>query len=154
MRFYNLHTMLLDAHNDFVVAPPSSLRNQSSRSLGHYRLLTPQLPPSLRRLYITNAHGPDIAVIQALKSYCPNLTELSISRCTMFSPRFRPDSSGVVMGCKFWDRFTADHDSYFAGEGIEDYAVRSLRFSSFIKRLTGYSGLEFASSRAETAVSS
>ncbi|KAF8597765.1 hypothetical protein BDV93DRAFT_358970 [Ceratobasidium sp. AG-I] len=121
MRFSKLHTVLLDTHNDFAVAPPSSV-NQSPRSLGHYRLLAPRLPPSLRRLFITNAHGPDIAVIQMLKSCCPNLTELSISRCTMFSPCFRPDSSGTVMGCRFWDRFAADHDSYFAGEGIEEYA--------------------------------
>lgn len=123
MRFPNLHTAFLDAHNDFVVTPPSSAENESSRPIGRYRLVVPCLPSSLRRLWITNAHGPDIAVIQTLIAYCPNLTELSISRCTMFSPRFRPCNSSQGVGCKFWDKFPDDHDSYFAGEGIEDYAV-------------------------------
>ncbi|KAF8602663.1 hypothetical protein BDV93DRAFT_557423 [Ceratobasidium sp. AG-I] len=122
MKFSNLHTAFLDAHNDFVTTLPSSAENGSPRPIGRYHLVAPCLPPSLRRLYITNAHGPDIAVIQMLITYCPNLMELSISRCTMFSPRFRPDGSSHGAGCRFWDRFPDDHDSYFAGEGIEDYA--------------------------------
>ncbi|KAF8595424.1 hypothetical protein BDV93DRAFT_564400 [Ceratobasidium sp. AG-I] len=122
MKFPNLHTAFLDAHNDFVVTPPVSTENGSSRPIGRYHLVAPCLPSSLRRLYVANAHGPDIAIIQMLVTYCPNLTELSISRCTMFSPRFRPNGKGHGVGCKFWDRFPDDHDSYFAGEGIEDYA--------------------------------
>ena len=123
MKFSNLHTAFLDAHNDFIVTPPDSTQNGSVRPIGRYHLVAPCMPPSLRRLWITNAHGPDIAVIQTLIKYCPSLTELSISRCTMFSPRLRLGDNSRGVGCRFWERFPDDHDSYFADEGIEEYAV-------------------------------
>ncbi|KAG9094988.1 hypothetical protein FS749_011351 [Ceratobasidium sp. UAMH 11750] len=125
LQFSGLHTAFIDAHNDFEVnSDPASagLPSNSAAPLGQYRLLAPYLPSSLRRLWIINAHGPDISIINTLISCCPQLEELSISRCTLFSPRLRPSNAKEAQ-CTFWARFPGDHDSYFASEGIEDYAT-------------------------------
>ncbi|EUC66257.1 hypothetical protein RSOL_473540, partial [Rhizoctonia solani AG-3 Rhs1AP] len=89
MRFPNLHTALIDAHNDFVLHTQTP--SDGSQSIGHYRLVAPQLPSTLRRLWITNAHGPDVRVIQNACVQCPQLEDLWIERCTLFSPRLLPD---------------------------------------------------------------
>ncbi|KAG8785116.1 hypothetical protein FRC12_017961 [Ceratobasidium sp. 428] len=132
MSFTQLHTAYIDAHNDFelnesqpVTATSLPVDTEAS-PIGRYRILAPCLPSSLRRLYVTNAHGPDISIIQTLRSCCPQLQDLSISRCSLFSPRLR-SSDTKNMTCTFWNRFPSDHDSYFANEGIEDYAASLAR---------------------------
>lgn len=137
MQFKHLHTALLDSHNDFV--PRIHIPDGAPQPVGRYRLAAPQLPHTLRRLWLTNAHGPDARVIQNLCAQCPGLKELWIERCTTFSPRIIEaeatngqhetplDNDGRVgtrTGCVFWDLFPSDHDAYFASLGVEDYAVR------------------------------
>ncbi|KAG9082734.1 hypothetical protein FS749_006611 [Ceratobasidium sp. UAMH 11750] len=125
LQFSGLHTAFIDAHNDFEVNPdPASagLPSNSAASSGQCRRVAPYLPSSLRRLWITNAHGPDISIINTLISCCPQLLELSISRCTLFSPRSRPSYAKDAQ-CTFWATFPTDHNSYFASEEIEDYAT-------------------------------
>ncbi|KAL5636436.1 hypothetical protein ACGC1H_000413 [Rhizoctonia solani] len=160
MRFPNLHTALIDAHNDFVL----HTRNPSivSQSIGHYRLVAPQLPSTLRRLWITNAHGPDVRVIQNACVQCPQLEDLWIDRCTLFSPRLLPDlETGVQpvhmgdhedLGCHFWSNFPNDHDAYFASIGVADYAhslAAELRPLRHLKRL--HMGLYLTPTEALTA---
>ncbi|KAG8785117.1 hypothetical protein FRC12_017962 [Ceratobasidium sp. 428] len=124
MQFTALHTAFIDAHNDFEANhdPMMAASSNDGAPIGQYRLVAPRLPPSLRRLWVTNAHGPDISIIQMLRSFCPQLQELSISRCTLFSPRLRLSDAGDEL-CAFWARFPNDHDSYFACEGIYQYAI-------------------------------
>jgi hypothetical protein len=123
LNFQNLHTAFIDAHNDFQ-PNEESISHDRPPSLGRYHLLTAYLPCSLRRLWIVNAHGPDAAILQALCLYCPQLEELSISRCTYFSPRLRYQSdSDCVDPCKYWTLFPGEHDSYFSSEGVYEYAV-------------------------------
>ncbi|KAG9083727.1 hypothetical protein FS749_005778 [Ceratobasidium sp. UAMH 11750] len=125
LQFSGLHTAFIDAHNDFEVnSDPASagLPSNSAALPGQCRLVAPYLPSSLRRLWVTNVHGPDIFIIETLISCCPQLQELSISRCTLFSPRLRPSNAKDAQ-CTFWARFPADHNSYFASEEIEDYAT-------------------------------
>jgi hypothetical protein len=127
LNFQNLHTVFIDAHNDFQPNEGTTSPGRPS-ALGRYHLLTAYLPRSLRRLWVVNAHGPDAAVIQALCLHCPQLEELSISRCTHFSPRLRYQSgSDHINSCKYWSLFPGEHDSYFSSEGVHEYAV-SLKF--------------------------
>ncbi|CAE6493981.1 unnamed protein product [Rhizoctonia solani] len=146
MRFPNLHTALIDAHNDFVLHTQTP--SDGSQSIGHYRLVAPQLPSTLRRLWITNAHGPDVRLIQNACVQCPQLEDLWIERCTLFSPRLLPDlETGVQpvhmddredLGCHFWNSFPNDHDAYFASIGVADYAhslAAELRPLKHLKRL-------------------
>ncbi|CAE6536125.1 unnamed protein product [Rhizoctonia solani] len=130
MRFPNLHTAVIDAHNDFVLHARNP--GNDAQSIGHYRLVAPQLPNTLRRLWITNAHGPDVRVIQNACVQCPQLEDLLIDRCTLFSPRLLPQPENEIQtthagdrespGCHFWNNFPNDHDAYFASIGVTDYA--------------------------------
>ncbi|KAF8605539.1 hypothetical protein BDV93DRAFT_554895 [Ceratobasidium sp. AG-I] len=70
------------------------------------------LPPSIERLEILNAHGPDEHIIKLVSRYCPNLTELRLGRCTMFNNQ----------DCVWWKAHPGDHDAYMADRGIEAYA--------------------------------
>ncbi|KDN47464.1 hypothetical protein RSAG8_03604, partial [Rhizoctonia solani AG-8 WAC10335] len=160
MRFPNLHTAVIDAHNDFVLHARNPAND--AQSIGHYRLVAPQLPDTLRRLWITNAHGPDVRVIQNACIQCPQLEDLLIERCTLFSPRLLPEpESGtqtVDIGgqedsrCHFWNNFPNDHDAYFASIGVADYAsslATELRPLSHLKRL--HMGLYLTPTEALTA---
>lgn len=100
-----VHTLSIDAHND--------ISHDGDRFA--YRNFFKALPPSIIRLEVIHAHGPDVKVISAVKRYCPKLEELRLGRCTMFnrSP-----------ACEFWQRFFLEHDSYLSIEGTEEYAVR------------------------------
>ncbi|KAF8602664.1 hypothetical protein BDV93DRAFT_557424 [Ceratobasidium sp. AG-I] len=125
--FQNLHTAFIDAHNDFVLNEiPAGLvvrNNGGQPQRGYYHRVVSSLPLSLRRLWIVNVHGPDAAVIHTLRAHCPQLEELSISRCTLFSPRLRNTKhEDPGNECKFWSLFPDGHDSYFAAEGVESYA--------------------------------
>ena len=137
MQLKHLHTALIDSHNDFI--PHIHIPGEPPQPVGRYRLVAPQLPRNLHRLWLTNAHGPDARVIQNLCTQCPGLKELWIERCTTFSPRMvaaettnaqdeEPSNNGSRAGtrtaCAFWDLFPNDHDAYFAALGVEDYAVR------------------------------
>ncbi|CAE6422395.1 unnamed protein product [Rhizoctonia solani] len=147
MRFQNLHTAIIDAHNDFV--PHERNPANSSQSVGYYRMVAPQLPSTLRRLWLTNAHGPDVRVIQNACAQCPQLEDLWIERCTLFSPRLLLDQGGnsqvtSIEGydkcnrCDFWRIFPDDHDAYFASVGVRDYAsslAAELRPLKHLKRL-------------------
>ncbi|CAE6459300.1 unnamed protein product [Rhizoctonia solani] len=147
MRFPNIHTIIIDAHNDFVPHAPTP--SNISQSIGHYRLVAPQLPNTLRRLWLTNAHGPDVRVIQNACIQCPQLEDLRIERCTLFSPRLLPDpvesaystsadSYDESHKCHFWSNFPSDHDAYFASIGAPDYAsslADELRPLKHLKRL-------------------
>ncbi|KAG8790541.1 hypothetical protein FRC12_011645 [Ceratobasidium sp. 428] len=125
MQFQHLHSAFIDSHNDFVLNTPHGSAD-ALQPIGYYRLVAPQLPTTLRRLWLTNAHGPDARLIQSVCSQCPGLQELWIERCTLFSPRMVSLEVGNgEHGCDFWDRFPNDHDAYFAAVGVEDYA-RSL----------------------------
>ncbi|CAE7182872.1 unnamed protein product [Rhizoctonia solani] len=158
MRFPNLHTAIIDAHNDFVLHSPSPANE--SQSIGHYRLVAPQLPSTLRRLWLTNAHGPDVRVIQNACAQCPQLEDLWIERCTLFSPRLI-DTETVIQTthtndqdsqCHFWRNFPNDHDAYFASIGVADYAhslAAELRPLKHLKRL--HMGLYLTPTEALTA---
>ena len=74
-------------------------------------------PLDNKRAWPRHRRDPDVDKV------LPQLNGAVYIRCTMFSPRFRLEDNSHVVGCRFWDRFPDDHDSYFAGEGIEDYAV-------------------------------
>ncbi|KAG8761039.1 hypothetical protein FRC11_014492 [Ceratobasidium sp. 423] len=78
-----------------------------------YRDVLSALPPSLKRLEIEHAHGPDIRIISLVKEHCPRLEELILGRCTMFnrSP-----------ACDFWVSFPHDHDAYMSNIGTDAYA--------------------------------
>ncbi|KAG8764003.1 hypothetical protein FRC12_008340 [Ceratobasidium sp. 428] len=121
--FPNLHTAFIDAHNDFIPHEPQATSHGRSASFGRYRLLTSRLPSSLRRLWIVNAHGPDAAVIRALCAHCPQIEEIQISRCTMFSPRLKSATENEHLGtCKYWELFPGEHESYFSADGVLKYA--------------------------------
>ncbi|KAF8599671.1 hypothetical protein BDV93DRAFT_609111 [Ceratobasidium sp. AG-I] len=104
LNFPNLCAVTIDAHSDIT------------HNAGHqfaYRDLVTAFPPSLRRLEVIHAHGPDIKVIATVKKYCPLLEHMRLGRCTIFN---RPDP------CDFWSSFPFDHNSYISIEGTEEYA--------------------------------
>ncbi|KAH7308253.1 hypothetical protein B0J17DRAFT_634505 [Rhizoctonia solani] len=102
-QFKQLHTLSLDLHGDI---------HHDGRRFA-YRDVFTSLPPSLRRLEIRNAHGPDAKTIAIVKQWCPNLQELRLGRCNMFnrSP-----------ACEFWRSFPFEHDSYISNDGTDEYA--------------------------------
>ncbi|QRV89403.1 hypothetical protein RhiJN_17421 [Ceratobasidium sp. AG-Ba] len=102
--FRHLHTLSIDAHGDVVY-------DQHDRFT--YRDLFSSLPPSLRRLEILRAHGPDINTINAVKDHAPSLEELRLGRCTLFN------NPGI---CDFWQTFPLEHDSYMSIEDTDSYA--------------------------------
>lgn len=61
-----------------------------------YRDIITALPPSLKRLQATNAHGPNIRVAATFKKSCPQPEELRPGRCTMFNR---------IPACDFWASF-------------------------------------------------
>ncbi|KAG9098691.1 hypothetical protein FRC07_010603, partial [Ceratobasidium sp. 392] len=77
-----------------------------------YRDLIQALPPSLRRLEITRAHGPDVRIIATVKECCPDLEELRLGRCTIFNS---------PSACDFWRAFPLDHDSYMSSQDTDSY---------------------------------
>jgi hypothetical protein len=91
-----------------------------------YRNILSTLPPSLKRLEIEHAHGPDIKIISLVKKHCPELEELILGRCTMFnrSP-----------ACDFWSSFPHDHDAYMSIDGTDAYAVSLMPPSSIFRNL-------------------
>ncbi|KAF8599676.1 hypothetical protein BDV93DRAFT_295031 [Ceratobasidium sp. AG-I] len=104
LNFSNLYAVAIDAHSDIT------------HNAGHqfaYRDLVTAFPPSLRRLEVIHAHGPDIKLIATVKEHCPLLEHMRLGRCTIFN---RPDP------CDFWSSFPFDHDSYISIEGTEEYA--------------------------------
>ncbi|QRV74713.1 hypothetical protein RhiJN_02728 [Ceratobasidium sp. AG-Ba] len=105
--FQHLYAVSIDAHSDVF---------RDGQNQFAYRDLFQALPPSLRRLEITRAHGPDVRVISTVKSYCPGLEELRLGRCTMFN---------CFPACDFWESFPFDHDSYMSDQDSNAYA-RSL----------------------------
>ncbi|KAG8703311.1 hypothetical protein FRC09_004232 [Ceratobasidium sp. 395] len=104
VRFEHLYAVSIDAHSDVT---------HNSQSQFAYRNLVQALPPSLRRLEITRAHGPDIQIITIVKEYCPNLEELRLGRCTIFNS---------PAACDFWQSFPFDHDSYMSSQDTDSYA--------------------------------
>ncbi|KAJ1307455.1 hypothetical protein OPQ81_001555 [Rhizoctonia solani] len=100
----HLHTATIDAHSDVW---------HDEHNRFSYRNVLSALPPSLKRLEIEHAHGPDIKIISLVKKYCPELEELILGRCTMFnrSP-----------ACDFWVSFPHDHDAYMSNTGTDAYA--------------------------------
>ncbi|QRV89409.1 hypothetical protein RhiJN_17427 [Ceratobasidium sp. AG-Ba] len=105
--FQHLYAVSIDAHSDVF---------RDGQNQFAYRDLFRALPPSLRRLEITRAHGPDVRVISTVKSCCPGLEELRLGRCTMFN---------CFPACDFWESFPFDHDSYMSDQDSGAYA-RSL----------------------------
>ncbi|KAG9124055.1 hypothetical protein FRC07_013041 [Ceratobasidium sp. 392] len=103
-KFPQLRAVSINAHNDVV-------RRDSGQFA--YRDLFKELPPSLLRLAITCAHGPDLKVIETVRTHCPNLLVLRLGRCTMFNR---------IPACEFWKAFPFDHDAYIAAIGTDDYA--------------------------------
>ncbi|KAB5592071.1 hypothetical protein CTheo_4453 [Ceratobasidium theobromae] len=99
--FGRLTRVTLDYHNDFL---------RSKSNYPYYKLVQ-ALPRSLEFLEILNAHGPDEHIIRLARS-CPDLTELRLGRCTMFSNQ----------NCVWWKAHPADHDAYMADRGVEAYA--------------------------------
>ncbi|CUA67817.1 hypothetical protein RSOLAG22IIIB_03246 [Rhizoctonia solani] len=100
--FNRITRISLDYHNDFV---------RDGTNFPHYQLIT-ELPKSLEFLEILNAHGPDEHIIRLASRCCPDLAELRLGRCTMFSNR----------NCVWWKAHPADHDAYMADRGVEAYA--------------------------------
>ncbi|CAE6394667.1 unnamed protein product [Rhizoctonia solani] len=100
----NLRAATIDAHSDV---------SHNNHNRFAYRDILSALPPSLKRLEIIHAHGPDIKIISLVKEYCPKLEELRLGRCTMFnrSP-----------ACDFWRSFPHDHDAYMSNLGTDAYA--------------------------------
>ncbi|KAG8747194.1 hypothetical protein FRC11_012431, partial [Ceratobasidium sp. 423] len=100
----HLYTAVIDAHSDVW-------HDEDNRFA--YRDVLSALPPSLKRLEIKHAHGPDIRIISLVKKHCPKLEELILGRCTMFnrSP-----------ACDLWASFPHDHDAYMSNTGIDEYA--------------------------------
>ncbi|KAF8599677.1 hypothetical protein BDV93DRAFT_295290 [Ceratobasidium sp. AG-I] len=103
-RFLYLRAVMIDAHSDI---------SHDDNNHFAYRDLITAFPPSLRRLEIKNAHGPDIKLIATLKKFCPRIEHLRLGRCTIFNRRD---------ACAFWSSFPFDHDSYISSEGTEEYA--------------------------------
>ncbi|CAE6438934.1 unnamed protein product [Rhizoctonia solani] len=100
----HLYAAIIDAHSDVW-------HDEHNRFA--YRDILSALPPSLKRLEIKHAHGPDIRIISLVKKDCPKLEELILGRCTMFnrSP-----------ACDFWASFPHDHDAYMSNTGTDAYA--------------------------------
>ncbi|QRV88112.1 hypothetical protein RhiJN_16130 [Ceratobasidium sp. AG-Ba] len=101
-RFEDLTSVSVDYHNDFL---------RTGGQFPYYQLVR-ELPKSLERLEILNAHGPDEQIINLVARCCPDLVELRLGRCTMFSNR----------DCVWWKAHPADHDAYMADRGVEAYA--------------------------------
>ncbi|CAE7146234.1 unnamed protein product [Rhizoctonia solani] len=99
-----LHTAIIDAHSDVW-------HNEHNRFA--YRDVLSTLPPSLKRLEIQHAHGPDIKIISLIKKYSPQLEDLILGRCTMFNRQ---------PACDFWASFPHDHDAYMSNTGTDAYA--------------------------------
>ncbi|CAE6456203.1 unnamed protein product [Rhizoctonia solani] len=99
-----LYAATIDAHSDVW---------HDAHNRFAYRDVLSTLPPSLKRLEIQHAHGPDIKIISLVKRDCPKLEELILGRCTMFnrSP-----------ACDFWVSFPHDHDAYMSITGTDSYA--------------------------------
>lgn len=76
-----------------------------------------ELPPSLERLEVLGSHGPDSKIFRLVERCCPNLTELSLVRCTLFN---NPT-------CTWWRGHPEQQQhSYMRGQdvlGITNYAV-------------------------------
>ena len=104
-RFPNLHTISINAHGDIT---------KSETGQFSYRDLFRELPSSILRFEVTHAHGPDLKVIETLKTCCPNLQVLRLGRCTMFN---------TSPACDFWTGYPHDHDAYISISGTDDYAV-------------------------------
>ncbi|KAG9081829.1 hypothetical protein FS749_007356 [Ceratobasidium sp. UAMH 11750] len=104
LHFEHLYAVSIDAHSDFT-------RNDQNQFA--YRDIVKAFPPSLRRLEITRAHGPDIRIIATVKECCPNLEELRLGRCTIFN---------CPSACDFWRSFPFDHDSYMSSQDTDSYA--------------------------------
>ncbi|KAB5589676.1 hypothetical protein CTheo_6877 [Ceratobasidium theobromae] len=102
--FPHLYGATIDAHSDVH-------RGDNHRFA--YRDVIATLPPSLKRLEIIHAHGPDIRVISTVKKYCPHLEELRLGRCTMFNR---------VPACDFWASFPHDHDAYISSSETNSYS--------------------------------
>ncbi|CAE6461924.1 unnamed protein product [Rhizoctonia solani] len=103
-QFSHLHTVTIDCHSDVY-------KNASGRF--SYRDVFTSLPASILRLEITCAHGPDLKIMETVRTYCPRIEALRLGRCTMFN-RSSP--------CEFWLNFPFDHDAYMASDGTDDYA--------------------------------
>ncbi|QRW02262.1 hypothetical protein RhiLY_01259 [Ceratobasidium sp. AG-Ba] len=101
-RFEHMTSVSVDYHNDFL---------RSGGQFPYYQLVR-KLPASLQTLEILNAHGPDEQIINLVARCCPDLVELRLGRCTMFSNR----------DCVWWKAHPADHDAYMADRGVEAYA--------------------------------
>lgn len=117
-RLPKLHTIRINSHGDIT-------RNETGQF--SYRDLFRELPSSLLRFEITHAHGPDLKVIETLKTCCPNLEVLRLGRCTMFN---------TAPACDFWAAYPFDHDAYISIAGTEDYA------HSVAQELVGFKKLE------------
>ncbi|KAG8702943.1 hypothetical protein FRC08_003156 [Ceratobasidium sp. 394] len=102
--FEHLYAVSIDAHGDV---------SHNEQNQFTYQDLIKALPPSLRRLEITRAHGPDIRIIATVKEFCPNLEELRLGRCTIFNS---------ASACDFWHSFPFDHDSYMSSQDTDSYA--------------------------------
>ncbi|KAG8698445.1 hypothetical protein FRC08_005914 [Ceratobasidium sp. 394] len=118
-RFPLLHTVFIDAHNDFIHV--SVLQNNPRLSgflaahpgkSGFSQLPRLVWPDTLRRIWITNTHFGNIIVPQVIKM-CPDLEELCISRCTVFSKNV----AGPKRLCAFWDGDMKQHEDYFLVKG-------------------------------------
>lgn len=99
-----LYTAIVDAHSDVW---------HDKHNRFAYRDILSTLPPSLKRLEIEHAHGPDIKIISLVKQHCPQLEELILGRCTMFNRH---------PACDFWVSFPHDHDAYMSDTGTDAYA--------------------------------
>ncbi|KAG8742431.1 hypothetical protein FRC10_001445 [Ceratobasidium sp. 414] len=118
-RFPRLHTAFIDAHNDYV---PASLLKTIPRLSGFLAAhpdknsfsQLPRLvwPDTLRRVWITNTHFGNLIVPQMTRM-CPDLEELCISRCTMFSK----NAAGPNRLCAFWDGDMQQHEDYYFIKG-------------------------------------
>ncbi|KAG9100621.1 hypothetical protein FS749_014030 [Ceratobasidium sp. UAMH 11750] len=102
--FEHLYAVSIDAHSDV---------SHNDQNQFAYRDLVKAFPPSLRRLEITRAHGPDIRMIATVKECCSNLEELRLGRCTIFN---------CPSPCGFWRSFPFDHDSYMSSQETDSYA--------------------------------
>lgn len=100
----HLCSATIDAHSDVW---------HDDRDRFAYRDIVTALPPSLKRLEITHAHGPDIKIIATVKKHCPQLEEFRLGRCTMFNR---------IPACDFWESFPHDHDAYISDIGTDAYA--------------------------------
>ncbi|KAG8696039.1 hypothetical protein FRC08_007403 [Ceratobasidium sp. 394] len=113
-RFPRLHTVFIDAHNDIVprrlAKDDPTLKLLVAHPSRKYFSMLPRLiwPDTLRRLWITNTHF-DTQLIPNISSMCPNLEDLWISRCTIFSRNV----SGPERLCNFWDGDVTRHEQYF-----------------------------------------